>query len=203
MNWVHHLLTCPGGVPAGVEEDFITTFMPKEQAWVKASMKSMYCVNLLVSTAMQGKLGSRVMDRLAGATAPERQARLDDFPDGLLYHPEHMWARQDGAIGITFYAQNQLGDIVFLEPPEAGSVVRAGKPCGSVESCKAVSDLYAPVSGTVTEVNAEAVNAPEIINRDPYGDGWIARVEPAGPGETDGTDGLLNAGDYWKLLNGE
>jgi glycine cleavage system H protein len=197
---VHHLLTCPDGVPAGVEEAFVTTFTPREQAWVKASMKSMFCVNLLMSTTMQGKLGSRLMGMIGGTAGSRQEARIENFPHDLMYHPQHMWVRADGTIGITFYAQEQLGDIVFVEAPEPGSAIEAGEPCGEIESCKSVSDLYAPVSGTIREVNAEVLNAPEIVNRDPYGAGWIARVDLADPGEP---ACLQRAGDYCRFIRGE
>ncbi len=197
---MHHLLTCPGGVPAGVEEEFASTFTPEEQACIKASMKSMFCVNLLMSTTMQGKLGSRLMGMIGGAPGPRREPLPGDFPDDVLYHGEHMWARQDGTIGISHYAQEQLGDIVFLEVREAGTCIKAGEPFGAVESNKSVSDLIAPISGTIIEANVEALEAPELINRDPYGAGWIARVELA---DTDELTCLLCAADYFKLICGE
>lgn len=205
LDWVHSLLTCPGGVPEEVGEAFVNTFSPEERAWIKASMKSMFCVNLLMSTLTQGRLGSRLVGMLPGAPAAGREMRPGDFPEDLLYHPGHMWARRGGkdgkdvTVGITFYAQDQLGDIVFLEAREAGSPVKAGEAMGEVESNKSVSELIAPVSGTVLEVNREALEAPEIINRDPYGAGWIARIEPAGAGAL---NGLLKAADYLGLIRG-
>ncbi len=162
-------------------------------------MKFMFCVNLLMSTTMQGKLGSRLMGKIGGTAGPRRQLLPGDFPDDVLYHGEHMWAREDGTIGITHYAQEQLGEIVFLEVREAGTEIRAGEPCGEIESCKSVSDLHAPVSGTIREVNAVALESPEMINRDPYGAGWIARVDLTDPGEL---ACLLRAGDYLKLIRG-
>ena len=117
-------------------------------------------------------------------------------PDDLLYLASHEWVRIEGkeaVIGITHYAQNQLGDVTYVDLPAVGSQLVAGKEFGSIESVKAASDLYAPVSGSVVAVNEMLADAPEIINQSPYGDGWMMRVslaaEPAG---------LLNAADYAK-----
>src|SRR5450756_322232 len=98
---------------------------------------------------------------------------MENYPEDLKYHKEHMWVRGDGTIGITFYAQDQLGEIVFIEVPDAGTDIEAGESFGEVESRKSVSDLYAPVTGTIKEVNSEVVDAPETINEDPYGKGWV------------------------------
>ncbi len=125
---------------------------------------------------------------------------MDNFPEDLKYHKEHMWVRDDGTIGITDYAQEQLGEIVFIEVPDEGTAIEAGEPFGEIESRKSVSDLYAPVSGTIKEVNAEVVDAPEIINEDPYGKGWIAVVDMSDPSEL---DNLLTAAEYKELVAGE
>jgi glycine cleavage system H protein len=119
------------------------------------------------------------------------------YPDDLRYSREHEWVRvEDGAratIGITSFAADELGDIVFIELPEVETELRQFAPFGVVESVKAVSDLYAPVSGTVVEVNESLRDAPELLNSDPFGDGWIAKVTLAGPAEL---DALLDAKAY-------
>src|SRR5918997_2718448 len=119
---------------------------------------------------------------------------MSQVPAELRYTKEHEWARQDGGrivIGITDFAQDQLGDVVFVGLPEAGAEVEAGKPLGEVESTKSVSDVYSPVSGKVLEKNAEVEGNPELINSDPYGDGWLVSIEPSGE-----ASGLMSAGDY-------
>jgi glycine cleavage system H protein len=122
-----------------------------------------------------------------------------DFPEDLKYTVEHEWVRPaaDGSllrVGITDFAQDALGDIVFVTLPEIGSPVTAGEPCGELESTKSVSDVYAPVSGTVTAVNGALDANPELVNSDPYGEGWMFEVEPA---EAIGAlDGLLDAAGY-------
>ncbi len=108
------------------------------------------------------------------------------YPDDLLYHPEHDWARiEDGraTFGITWYAQDSLGELVFWDPPAVGTEVAAGQPYAEVESVKAVSDVIAPLSGRVVEVNEGLAESPEIVNADPYGEGWMVRVELADPSE--------------------
>ncbi|PSL58597.1 glycine cleavage system H protein [Saccharothrix carnea] len=121
------------------------------------------------------------------------------FPDNLLYTPEHEWVdwapgtQEPVAIGITSYAAESLGDIVFVELPEVGAAVTSGEVCGELESTKSVSDLYAPVSGEVVEVNTAAVADPSLINNDPYGGGWLFKVAV-----TDAT-GLLTAAKYAEL----
>ena len=118
------------------------------------------------------------------------------FPENLRYTKEHEWAKKEGGevtVGITSYAQEELGDIVFIELPAVGTQVIAGKTFGVVESVKAVSDLYSPVSGTVTRINDALQDAPETVNADPYGKGWMIAVEAAGE---EGLDSLLSAGDY-------
>ena len=124
-----------------------------------------------------------------------------DFPADLKYTREHEWARQEGGevtIGITDHAQAELGDIVFLELPEVGAAVEEGKTFGVVESVKAVSDLYSPVSGEVVRINADLVDAPERVNADPYGEGWMIVVASDGAGK-----GLLSAEEYGKFVEEE
>ena len=118
------------------------------------------------------------------------------FPDDCRYTKEDEWVRRDGdalVLGITDYAQQQLGDIVFLETPDAGTELNVGEPFGVIESVKAVSELYAPLSGTVIEGNAALAETPELVNESCYEDGWILRVTPADPDEF---ESLLNAVDY-------
>ena len=110
------------------------------------------------------------------------------YPDELRYHPEHDWARIDGDVatfGITWYAQDQLGEVVFVEPPEVGKTVTKDEPYAEIESVKAVSDVVAPLSGEIVEVNDLLADAPEKINEDPYGDGWLVRVRLSDPAEAD------------------
>jgi glycine cleavage system H protein len=125
----------------------------------------------------------------------------ESYPEDLKYHPEHDWARVEGDVatfGITWFAQDQLGEVVFFDPPEIGSSVGAGESYAEVESVKAVSDVFAPLSGEVTEVNAGLSDAPELINDDPYGQGWLVRVKLSDPSEV---DGLLDVGAYRQLLS--
>jgi glycine cleavage system H protein len=124
------------------------------------------------------------------------------YPKDFRYTKEHEWIKADGGsatIGITNYAQENLGDIVFVELPKPGSQITAGKPFGSVESVKAVSDLYAPASGTVTEVNEELNTSPEKINSDAHGS-WMVKIQLDNPGEL---NGLLSADDYDKFVSEE
>ncbi len=126
-----------------------------------------------------------------------------EFPDNLRYTKEHEWVRveDDGSVvvGITDYAQDQLGDIVYVELPEVSDEpVQKDEPFAVVESVKAVSDIYAPLTGRVTEVNDELPNSPEIINQDPYGDGWMVRMEIENKDEL---DELLSAEEYEELIN--
>ena len=124
-------------------------------------------------------------------------------PKGLKYHREHSWARIEGdtaTFGITDYAQESLGDIVFVELPDVGDEVEAGKPCGEIESVKAVSDIYAPLSGTVVEVNETVIDAPETINESPYEDGWLVKVRVSDQAEI---DDLLSEEEYSELLASE
>jgi glycine cleavage system H protein len=124
------------------------------------------------------------------------------FPDDLRYSREHEWVRVDGeqaTIGITSFAADELGDIVFVEAPEQGSQLKQFAAFGVVESVKAVSDLFAPVSGEVTEVNETLHDNPELMNSSPFGDGWIARVKLADPAEL---EALLDAAAYAELTSG-
>ena len=123
------------------------------------------------------------------------------YPEDLRYHEQHDWAKVEGdtaTFGITWYAQDALGEVVFFEGPEVGSEVKANEAYAEVESVKAVSDVYAPLSGEVTEVNSKASDDPELINKDPYGDGWMVKVKLADPSEA---DALLDAEAYKKLLD--
>ncbi len=121
-------------------------------------------------------------------------------PDDLRYTADHEWARVEGnrvRIGITDYAQDALGDIVFVQLPEPGTAVTAGGSFSEVESTKSVSDVYAPVSGTIVDVNAELADAPQRLNDDPYGEGWLCVIEPDDPA---GVAELLDAAAYRKLI---
>jgi glycine cleavage system H protein len=118
------------------------------------------------------------------------------YPEDLLYHPEHDWARIDGDVatfGVTWYAQDSLGEIVFFDPPEVGSTVSKDETYAEVESVKAVSDVFAPLSGEIVEVNTELGDNPEAINDDPYGAGWMVKVKLSDVGET---DDLMDAATY-------
>jgi glycine cleavage system H protein len=124
----------------------------------------------------------------------------DQYPDGLLYHPEHDWAKVEGdsaTFGITWYAQDALGEVVFYDPPEVGKQVKKDEPYTEVESVKAVSDVFAPLSGEITEANASLADGPEAINSDPYGGGWLVKVKLSDRSET---DALLDAAAYQKLV---
>jgi glycine cleavage system H protein len=122
---------------------------------------------------------------------------VSEIPEDLRYTSEHEWARAEGSrvvVGITDYAQDQLGDVVFVSLPEAGTKVTAGKPLGEVESTKSVSDIYSPVTGTVLERNGDLDGTPELINEDPYGRGWLVVLEPAGEGLEDLLDAAGTGG---------
>jgi glycine cleavage system H protein len=122
------------------------------------------------------------------------------YPEDLKYHPEHDWARIDGeqaVFGITWYAQDALGEVVFFDPPEVGAQVSKDQSYAEVESVKAVSDVFAPLSGEVMEVNDGLEDSPERINADPYGDGWLVKVKLSDPGEA---DSLMDADAYRNLL---
>jgi glycine cleavage system H protein len=123
-------------------------------------------------------------------------AAAESYPDELRYNAEHDWARIEGGeatLGITWFAQDSLGDLVHFEPPEDGAEVAKGSSYGEVESVKAVSDLISPLSGTVIEVNAKVVSEPETVNEDPYGEGWLIRISLA---DDSGADGLMDAAAY-------
>jgi glycine cleavage system H protein len=125
----------------------------------------------------------------------------ESYPEDLRYHPEHDWARVEGeeaTFGVTWYAQDNLGEVVFYEPPEVGSTTTKDQPYAEVESVKAVSDVYAPLSGEVVGVNDRIAESPELINEDPYGEGWMVRIKLASRGEV---DELLDADGYRKLLS--
>jgi glycine cleavage system H protein len=122
------------------------------------------------------------------------------YPEDLKYHPEHDWARIDGeeaTFGITWYAQDALGEVVFFDPPEIGAQVSKDHSYAEVESVKAVSDVFAPLSGEIVAVNEELGDSPERINEDPYGEGWLVRVRLSDPAQV---DGLLDADAYENLL---
>lgn len=122
------------------------------------------------------------------------------YPDDVRYTAEHEWARLESGVvrvGITGYATEQLGDVVFVELPEVGRKLEAKKPFGVVEAVKTVSDLYAPVSGEVIEVNGALADNPALVNQEPYGDGWMIRIRPNNPAEI---EKLLSHVDYEKLI---
>lgn len=125
---------------------------------------------------------------------------MPELPSDRRYTVQHEWARQEErgvTVGITDFAQDQLGDIVFVGLPAAGDEVRAGAPLGEVESTKSVADVYSPVTGTVVESNPELESAPELINSDPYGQGWLVIIDPAEDGSL---DELLTADDYGRQI---
>jgi glycine cleavage system H protein len=126
----------------------------------------------------------------------------DNYPDDLRYHDQHDWVRLDGesaaVFGITWYAQDTLGEVVFFEPPEVGTTLTKDQPYAEVESVKAVSDVIAPMSGEVTEVNDALSDSPEQINEEPYGAGWLVKVTLSNPAEY---ESLLTSGEYQKLLD--
>lgn len=126
-----------------------------------------------------------------------------NIPNDLKYSKEHEWVRVKGnraTVGITDFAQSELGDIVFVELPEVGDEVQANEPFGSVESVKTVSELYAPVSGKVVEINEELADAPELVNEDPYGKAWMIVIEMSNPEEL---DELLDAKQYEEMISEE
>jgi glycine cleavage system H protein len=124
----------------------------------------------------------------------------DQYPDGLRYHSEHDWARIEGdsaTFGITWYAQDQLGEVVFFDPPKPGSEVKQNDPYTEIESVKAVSDVFAPLSGEIVDVNEALSDKPETINEDPYGEGWLVKVKLSDPSEA---DSLMSASEYESSL---
>ena len=125
-----------------------------------------------------------------------------NVPDQLRYSSDHEWVSRDGdvvRVGITDYAQDALGDVVFVQVPAVGDLVKAGDSFGEVESTKSVSDVYAPVGGTILEVNEALADAPQALNEDPYGDGWICTIRMSDPTEF---DALLDAAAYGALIEG-
>jgi glycine cleavage system H protein len=130
---------------------------------------------------------------------------MSSYPDDLLYHPEHDWARIDpsepdvAVLGITWFAQDALGEVVFFEPPSPGTQLVKDEPYAEVESVKAVSDVVAPLSGEIVEVNEALTDSPNAINEDPYGEGWLVKVRLSDPSER---DALLDAGTYSATLGG-
>src|SRR4051812_47124552 len=136
----------------------------------------------------------------AAPSGASREARMANYPETLRYTKEHEWTRIAGktaTVGITEFAKDQLGDVVYLELPEVGATVTRGQPFGVVESTKAVSELFAPVSGNVTKINQALVDAPEGINDDPHEKGWMIEIELSQPAET---AQLLSAKQYEELL---
>jgi glycine cleavage system H protein len=128
-------------------------------------------------------------------------AAEESYPDDLKYHSEHDWARIEGdtaTLGVTWYAQDALGEIVHYEPPDEGTTLAKDESYGEVESVKAVSDIVAPLSGEVIEVNQKLLDEPETINEDPYGEGWLVKVRLSDPSEA---DDLLDADSYRQLLD--
>ena len=128
-------------------------------------------------------------------------AAAEEYPEGLKYHREHDWARIDGdeaTMGITWFAQDALGELVHFEAPAEGGSTTAGSAYGEVESVKAVSDVIAPLSGEILEVNQKVVDAPETVNEDPYGDGWLVRIRLSDPAEV---DALLDVDAYKAFLD--
>ncbi len=129
---------------------------------------------------------------------------MSEIPDDLRYTKSHEWVRveDDGSVtvGITDHAQGLMGDMVYIELPETGGELAAGKDCAVVESVKAASDVYAPVGGTVTAVNESLADTPEVVNKDPYGDGWLFRLQPGNKGEL---DALMDADAYGELVAAE
>jgi glycine cleavage system H protein len=127
-------------------------------------------------------------------------AATETYPDELRYHPEHDWARIEGdeaTLGVTWFAQDSLGELVHFEPPDVGSKIAKDSSYGEVESVKAVSDLITPLSGEVIEVNEKVVAAPETVNEDPYGEGWLVRIRLSESAEA---DSLLDVASYRQLL---
>ena len=122
------------------------------------------------------------------------------FPENLKYTKDHEWVRVEngvGTVGVTEFAQSELGDVVFVELPKSGVTVAQGKSFGTIEAVKAVSDLFAPVSGSVVEVNAKIAASPEVVNKDPYGDGWMVKIRLTAPGEV---AALIDAAAYRTLI---
>ena len=127
-------------------------------------------------------------------------AAAESYPEDLKYHPEHDWARIEGdeaVLGITWFAQDALGELVHFEAPEVGTAIAKDASYGEVESVKAVSDVIAPLSGEIVAVNEKVVEAPETVNEDPYGEGWLLRIRITDPGEV---DSLLDVDAYRRVV---
>jgi len=127
-------------------------------------------------------------------------AAAESYPEDLKYHPEHDWARVEGdeaVLGITWFAQDALGELVHFEAPEVGTAIAKDASYGEVESVKAVSDVIAPLSGEIVAVNEKVVEAPETVNEDPYGEGWLLRIRITDPGEV---DSLLDVDAYRRVV---
>src|SRR5438067_1329655 len=157
----------------------------------------------LASRSTSGALpGPRPSKRsLSTEKDPEHMAADPSYPDDLLYHAEHDWARVEGenaTFGITWYAQDALGEVVFFDPPKVGAEISMGDAYTEVESVKAVSDVIAPLSGEIVEVNGALSDNPEKINEDPYGEGWLVKVKLSDPAQT---DVLMSAADYEATLD--
>jgi len=123
-----------------------------------------------------------------------------NIPQSLKYTKEHEWVREDGStvtVGITDHAQGELGDIIFVEFPEIGQKIERNEPCGTIEAVKTVADLFAPISGTVIEINETLDDSPESVNQDPYGDGWMVKVSVSEAGEL---DNLMSADQYQEMI---
>lgn len=128
-------------------------------------------------------------------------AAVESYPDDLKYHEAHDWARIEGdeaVLGVTWFAADSLGELVHFEPPAPGATLTKDKPYGEVESVKAVSDVIAPLSGEVLEVNEKVVDAPETVNEDPYGNGWLVRIRMSDPSEV---DALLDVAAYKTVID--
>jgi glycine cleavage system H protein len=140
----------------------------------------------------------------AAAGGPEdEEGRLVEYPDDVRYTKEHEWARPEPTgirVGITDYAQDALGDVVYVDLPEIGAEVHAGQPLGEVESTKSVSDVFSPLDGAVVERNALIEEHPELVNEQPYGDGWLVLIEATDPAAV---DGLMDAAAYRAFVDGE
>ena len=123
-----------------------------------------------------------------------------NIPQSLKYTKEHEWVREDGdtvTVGITDHAQGELGDIIFVEFPEIGQKIQRDEPIGTIEAVKTVADLFAPISGTVIEINETLDDSPESVNNDPYGDGWMVKISVSEPGEL---DNLMSADQYQEMI---
>ncbi|MBA2580778.1 MAG: glycine cleavage system protein GcvH [Thermoleophilaceae bacterium] len=130
-------------------------------------------------------------------------AASESYPDDLRYHREHDWARIEGehaTFGITWYAQDTLGEVVFFDPPEVGKTVASGDPYAEVESVKAVSDVFSPLSGEIVEVNEALGDSPDKVNEDPYGEGWMVKVRLSDPAEV---ESLMDAAAYQDMLKAD